>query len=160
MHRAISENSWRFSIPAVHLLRSIPLNGNGFRDDLKDAFNDGRLSTLVQDQGVRNFSRRMQEGVRSLQIRRLSIQSMCGGVNYTTLTAMENWTLLLAAVRNILVFKNMGENKFQLMAQLSDPTPPLSGDATNQFGPPRTWSAIFPERETQKSYLPIMTETW
>ena len=106
--------------------------------DLKDAFNDGRLSTLVQDQGVTEL-----------------FTSTAGGssffANTTFVDSADVWgsqlydfdgdgklDLIARSSSQYLVFKNMGENKFQLMAQLSDPTPPLPGDATNQFGPPRS----------------------
>ena len=106
--------------------------------DLKDAFNDGRLSTLVQDQGYTEL-----------------LTSNAGGSSFFSTTtfvdSIDVWgsqlydfdgdgklDLIARTSSQYLVFKNMGENKFQLMAQLSDPTPPLSGDAANQFGPPRT----------------------
>ena len=111
--------------------------------DLKDAFNDGRLSTLVQDQGYTEL-----------------LTSNAGGSSFFSTTtfvdSIDVWgsqlydfdgdgklDLIARTSSQYLVFKNMGENKFQLMAQLSDPTPPLSGDAANQFGPPRSCGRRF-----------------
>ncbi|MHB1049806.1 MAG: S8 family serine peptidase [Bacteroidota bacterium] len=37
-----------------------------------------------------------------------------------------------------LVYKNSGNNSFTLTARLPNVSPPLSGDAKNQFGPPRS----------------------
>ncbi len=63
---------------------------------------------------------------------------MCGRASCTDFDGDGKLDLIARTSTQYLVFKNLGENKFQMMAQLPDPTPPLPGDATNQFGPPRT----------------------
>ena len=37
-----------------------------------------------------------------------------------------------------LIYKNLGNNKFSLVTRLPNPTSPLSGEARNQFGPPKS----------------------
>ncbi|HLP15311.1 MAG TPA: S8 family serine peptidase [Bacteroidota bacterium] len=37
-----------------------------------------------------------------------------------------------------LIYKNLGGNKFTVATHLPDPTPPLPGEAVNQFGPPKS----------------------
>ncbi|MFZ4621335.1 MAG: S8 family serine peptidase [Bacteroidota bacterium] len=37
-----------------------------------------------------------------------------------------------------IVYRNLGNNKFSIAAHLPNPTSPMSGEAKNQFGPPRS----------------------
>ena len=106
--------------------------------DLKDAFNDGRLSTLVQDQGVTELFTSDAGGNAFFTNKTFIDSADVWGSQLYDFDGDGKLDLVARTSRNTLVFKNMGENKFQLMAQLNDPTPPLPGDAANQFGPPRT----------------------
>jgi len=106
--------------------------------DLKDVYNDGRLSTLVQDQGVTELFT-SDAGGNSFFTNKTFIDSAdVWGSQMYDFDGDGKLDLIARTSSQYLVFKNMGENKFQLMAQLADPTPPLPGDAANQFGPPRS----------------------
>jgi len=106
--------------------------------DLKDAFGDGRLSTLVQDEGYTELLT-SDAGGSSFFSNRTFVDSIdVWGSQLYDFDGDGKLDLIARSSTQYLIFKNMGENKFQLMAQLSDPTPPLPGDAANQFGPPRT----------------------
>jgi len=106
--------------------------------DLKDVYNDGRLSTLVQDQGVTELFTSDASGNSIFANKTFVDSADVWGSQLYDFDGDGKLDLIARTSTHYLVFKNMGENKFQLMAQLADSTPPLPGDATNQFGPPRS----------------------
>ena len=106
--------------------------------DLKDIYNDGRLSTLVQDQGATVIFTSDAAGSTFFANKTFVDSADVWGSQFYDFDGDGKLDLIARTSSQYLVFKNMGENKFQLMAQLADPTPPLPGDAANQFGPPRS----------------------
>ncbi|MGA9407465.1 MAG: S8 family serine peptidase [Bacteroidota bacterium] len=119
----------------------IPVDSNSRQwvpRDLKDAFNDGRLSTLVQDEGATELFTSNTGGSSFFANQTFVDSADVWGSQLYDFDGDGKLDLIARSSTQYLVFKNMGENKFQLMAQLDDPTPPLPGDATNQFGPPKS----------------------
>ena len=106
--------------------------------DLKDVFNDGRLSTLVQDLGVTELFTSNEGGTSFFANKTFVDSSDMWGSQLYDFDGDGKLDIIARNSSQYLIFKNMGENNFSLMAQLGDPTQPLPGDATNQFGPPRT----------------------
>ena len=107
--------------------------------DLKDAFNnDGRMSTLVQDQGVTELFTSNPDGSTFFANKTFVDSSDVWGSQLYDFDGDGKLDLIARSSSEYLIYKNMGENKFQLMARLQNTSNPLQGDAANQFGPPRT----------------------
>ena len=106
--------------------------------DLEDAFNDGRLSTLVQDEGVTELFTSNTAGSSFFANTTFVDSADVWGSQLYDFDGDGKLDLIARSSSQYLVFKNMGENKFQLMAQLIDPMPSPPGEAANQFGPPRS----------------------
>ncbi len=105
--------------------------------DLKQAFNDGRLTTLVQDQGVTELLSSDSQGSSYFKTISLAESTDVWGSQLYDFDGDGKLDLIARSSSQYLIYQNLGENKFNLVARLDDPTPPQPGDAANQFGPPR-----------------------
>jgi subtilisin family serine protease len=106
--------------------------------DFRDVFNDGRVSTLVQDHGVTKLF--TSDPLKSSLLSNTTFvdsADVWGSMMYD-FDGDGKFDLVARTSSQYLVFRNLGENNFQLSARLDNPTKPLPGDVLNQFGPPRS----------------------
>ena len=106
--------------------------------DFRQAYSDGRLSTLVQDQGVTVLFTSDQAGTSFLKSISFGDSTDVWASQLYDFDGDGKLDLVARSSSQYLIYKNMGSSGFKLMARLDDPTSPFPGDAANQFGPPRS----------------------
>ena len=105
--------------------------------DLRHGFGDARLTSLVQDQGVTEILSSNTVGSSLFSTISLAESTDVWASQLYDFDGDGKLDLIARSSTQYLIYQNMGENRFNLVARLHDPTPPLPGDAANQFGPPR-----------------------
>ena len=106
--------------------------------DLRDVFHDGRLSTLVQDHGVTKLFTSNGAGSSFFTTETFVDSADVWGSGMYDFDGDGKLDLIARNSSQYLVYRNLGEKSFQLMARLDNPTKPFPGDARNQFGPPKS----------------------
>jgi thermitase len=126
--------SYQYSNGAFHFLDS--LVRQWVPRDL--AIIGGSVSTLVQERGVTKIIGSDSTANKMFARDIFGDSTDVWGSQFYDIDGDGRPDMIARNSSEYLIYRNLGTSNFSLVSHLPDPTPPLSGEAKNQFGPPKT----------------------
>ncbi|MGE5313509.1 MAG: S8 family serine peptidase [Acidobacteriota bacterium] len=110
---------------------------------LADVNGDGVLMSLVQDRGISRVIGSDAAAAKMFARDVFGDSTDVWGSQFYDVDRDGKQDIIARSSNEYLVYKNLGGGKFSLASHLPDPTPPLPGEAKNQFGPPKSLAGDF-----------------